>query len=247
MLACVCQPMETALLFNGGPPVTMGPLGTSGKMRHNTSNVIKAIQMLPKSEHRFSIDEKDNPVSLTSLSSLMDSSGSLLNLRKIERKAKSTKILVNPVCLDSVSSGDDNNQSKTAMSKWNGKKKRLKSTKDSKKDETESNDSENHYEAKKDKETVSCFKIKSSNDKTHDITKGNECCTDKKTSDNTKPNKSDVTNHTIKNNSVILINKGTLGDTKTVKNEQLIIEKTDRAAVDHSNEVSPLEHIFIRR
>ncbi|CAK1582820.1 unnamed protein product [Parnassius mnemosyne] len=239
MLACVCQPMETALLFNGGPPVTMGPLGTSGKMRHNTSNVIKAIQMLPKSEHGFSIDEKDNPVSLTSLSSLMDSSGSLLNLRKIERKAKSTKILVNPVCLDSVSSGDDNNQSKTAMSKWNGKKKRLKSTKDNKKDETESNDSEKNSreEAKKNKKTLSCFKIKSSEDKTNDITKANDCNTNKSSFENIGPNKPDVTNYTSKNNSDIWIDQGTLSDTKIIKNEQVVIKKTDRTEVDHSKEL----------
>lgn len=172
MLACVCQPMETALLFNGGPPVSMGPLGTNGKLRHHTTDVMKTIQLLPKSKHSFCTNTKDNSVALTTVPSFMDSSGNLLNLRKIERRTKSTKILVNPVCLDSVSSSDDSHSSKSGVTKWNGKKKRLKA-KDIKKDENTQNDSEKDVikskdETKKDKKTISCFKIKTSDDKSPD-------------------------------------------------------------------------------
>ncbi|XP_014370022.2 apoptosis-stimulating of p53 protein 1 isoform X2 [Papilio machaon] len=204
MLACVCQPMETALLFNGGPPVTMGPLGTNGKLRHHDTDVMKTIQLLPKPKHSYCTNTKENPVSLTTVPSFMDSSGNLLNLRKIERKTKSTKILVNPVCLDSVSSSDDSHRSKSGITKWNGKKKRLKAIKDYKKDENIRNNSEkddtkskDKDETKKDKKTISCFKSKTSDDKSQDET-GMEYYVAKNASCDINVNEPDVINHTRK-------------------------------------------------
>lgn len=230
MLACVCQPMETALLFNGGPPVTMGPLGANGKMRNNRPDLMKNIQLLG-SNQVFNTDAKDNLIPINSAPSFMDSSGSLLNLRKIERKTKSTKILVNPVCLDGVSSSDDSNRSKSAIIKWNGKKKRLKPAKDNK-DENDRHDSEfqNRDEAKKDKRTVSCFKIKGSDEKEHqEIIKESYANKNADLSKNcTKP---DIINHTKKHNSDSSIDKTNMNDNEEALNISLNVKKDDVGAV----------------
>ncbi|XP_041981490.1 apoptosis-stimulating of p53 protein 1-like isoform X2 [Aricia agestis] len=159
MLACVCQPTETALLFQGGPPIMMGPLGAGSKVRCHNGDVLKIIKLLPKSSRRLSTVE-------SSMSQTYVDSGSLLNLRKIEAKAKSTKILVNPVCTDSVGTSDDSNTSGSngTRAKWNGKKKRLKAgpAKTINKDET---DETRRDEAKQKKKSVSCFKVKNREDK----------------------------------------------------------------------------------
>ncbi|CAH4034664.1 unnamed protein product [Pieris brassicae] len=165
MLACVCQPMETALLFKGGPPITMGPLG-SNKPRHNT-DVMKTLNMIPKSVHSVG-DAKDSSPSLKSLPAFVDTSGNLLNLRKIEREAQSTKILVNPVCSDSFGTSDDS-PSKSTNKKWKGKKKRLKI-----KNKTMNDDSDKNARrdgATEEKKSISCFKIKSHDKRTNDETK----------------------------------------------------------------------------
>ncbi|KPJ06532.1 hypothetical protein RR48_14271 [Papilio machaon] len=221
--------METGLLFNGGPPVTMGPLGTNGKLRHHKTDVMKTIQLLPKSKHSYCTNTKENPVSLTTVPSFMDSSGNLLNLRKIERKTKSTKILVNPVCLDSVSSSDDSHRSKSGITKWNGKKKRLKAIKDYKKDENIRNNSEkddtkskDKDETKKDKKTISCFKSKTSDDKSQDET-GMEYYVAKNASCDINVNEPDVINHTRK---------------PPIEQKQLDIKETDGEAENKQEKFS---------
>ncbi|CAH2041459.1 unnamed protein product, partial [Iphiclides podalirius] len=235
MLACVCQPMETALLFNGGSPVTMGPLGTNGKMRHNRADVMKNIHLLTHSNQAFNTDAKDNLISPNSMPAFMDSSGSLLSLRKIERKTKSTKILVNPVCLDGVSSSDDSNRSKSATSKWNGKKKRLKLAKD-KKDVNEQNecDVQNREEAKKDKKSISCFKIKSSDEKERADQTVDESYTNKNVTISINSVQPDVIKHTKKHCNELL-EKSTC-DKEIAQNKPLNIKKAERGAAGQ-NEV----------
>ncbi|XP_050668815.1 uncharacterized protein LOC126968057 isoform X5 [Leptidea sinapis] len=178
MLACVCQPVETALLFKGGPPITMGPLG-SNKTRH-TTNVMKTLA-LPKSVCSLSEANKDS-TTLTSVAYI--DSGSLLNLRKIERKAKSTKILVNPVCSDSLVTSDDSPMNSSP--KWKGKKKRLKTKQVKAKNDEPENDAM-RGDAKKDKISISCFKVKYNEDK--DI---KENCTNENV--NNSMSESDLTN-----------------------------------------------------
>ncbi|CAH2242631.1 jg8462 [Pararge aegeria aegeria] len=217
MLACVCQPTETALLFKGGPPVTMGPLGSSGKMRQNANDVINTMSLFPNSEHKKINEEiKDNSPSITPLPIYVDSSGNFLNLRKIERKAKSTKILVNPVCTDSVS--DDSNASKPASTKWNGKKKRLKIAfvkTENKGDLNSEQRAISRDEAKQDKKPISCFKIKSWEDKSRtneDRNSGWENCKNENASNSMSAEKPDLIRHSRKNSKDNLIDEGTMTD-----------------------------------
>ncbi|XP_072929480.1 apoptosis-stimulating of p53 protein 2 isoform X2 [Epargyreus clarus] len=220
MLACVCQPTETALLFKGGPPVTMGPLGTSNKTR-NSADVMKTIKVLPKMGRRLSEDTNESSPTLSAIPTYIDSSGSLLNLRMIERKAKSTKILVNPVCSDSVS--DDSTHSQSAKSKWNGKKKRLKV------DKEKYNKSEDNAEyersrdgAKEDKKSISCFKIKSWEDKSRasdDKKLGKENCANENASNSMDADKPDLINHSRKNSRDTLVDEGTMTDDSFLKRD----------------------------
>ncbi|KAI5638176.1 hypothetical protein NE865_09122 [Phthorimaea operculella] len=244
MLACVCQPTETALLFKGGSPVNMGPLGTN-KTRHMNPDIEKSAKMLSRNVRRLSEDKGSSP-SLTSSPSFISSSGSLLNLRKIERKAKSTKILVNPVCSDSVSTSDDSNPSKKTNSRWNGKKKRLKSEngknrKDAKCDEI---DAIRRNEAREDKKSISCFKMKSSEDKSRsdeDRRSGKENCTNENVSNLIGVEKPDLINHSRKNSKEILVDESTMTDEAFLVTDQLSTRKTDRAiAVKENEKVKPV-------
>lgn len=239
MLACVCQPTETALLFKGGS-VDMGPLGTS-KTRHANPDSIKAIKMMPRTLRRLSEDKTSSP-SLTSSPSFISSSGSLLNLRKIERKAKSTKILVNPVCSDSLSTSDDGNPSKKGNSKWNGKKKRLKSEIKNRKEYKNDTDIPiSRKEAREDKKSISCFKMKSSEDKsrTDDDRKfGKENCTNENVSNSIGRQKPDLIRHSRKNSKEILVDESTMTDELLLKTDQLETGKTDSAITVKENEVS---------
>ncbi|CAH2090337.1 unnamed protein product [Euphydryas editha] len=215
MLACVCQPTETALLFKGGPPVTMGPLGSSSKIRQNATDVMK-ISIFPNPEHQINNNAKENSSSLTPMPTYVDSSGNLLNLRKIERKAKSTKILVNPVCSDI---SDDSATSKQVNTKWNGKKKRLKIG--FVKNENKESISLEHKvisrdEADEDKKSISCFKIKSWEDKSRtneDRNSGRENCTNENASNSMSAEKPDLIRHSRKNSKETLIDEGTMIDT----------------------------------
>ncbi|XP_075976690.1 ankyrin-repeat, SH3-domain, and Proline-rich-region containing Protein isoform X4 [Anticarsia gemmatalis] len=234
MLACVCQPTETALLFKGGPPVAMGPLGTN-KLRHNTADAMKGIKLIPSSVRRPSDETKDSSPSHNSSPTFISTAGSLLNLRKIERKAKSTKILVNPVCSDSIGTSDDSNRSKNVNSKWNGKKKRLKSesgAKNHKKDERkrDKNDPISRSDGKEDKKSISCFKIKSSEDKSRtaeDQKLGKENCTNENASNLMSAEKPDIINHSRKNSKEILVDESTMTDQTLLKTDQLDTGKTD--------------------
>lgn len=234
MLACVCQPTETALLFKGGPPVAMGPLGTN-RIRH-TTNTMKAIELV----RQFSDEGKDSSTSLTSSPSLVEST-SLLNLRKIERKAKSTKILVNPVCSD-VCTSDDSNRS-NANSKWNGKKKSKENGHE--KDKIDKNDPISRKEAKKDKKSVSCFKIRNSEDKKSDEDGklGKENCKNENASNFRSSEKPDVINHSRKSSKEILVDEGTMTDETMFDTDQMDKAKTDSALAFKKNEVSSL-HVF---
>ncbi|XP_050668809.1 apoptosis-stimulating of p53 protein 2 isoform X2 [Leptidea sinapis] len=156
----------------------MGPLG-SNKTRH-TTNVMKTLA-LPKSVCSLSEANKDS-TTLTSVAYI--DSGSLLNLRKIERKAKSTKILVNPVCSDSLVTSDDSPMNSSP--KWKGKKKRLKTKQVKAKNDEPENDAM-RGDAKKDKISISCFKVKYNEDK--DI---KENCTNENV--NNSMSESDLTN-----------------------------------------------------
>lgn len=245
MLACVCQPTETALLFKGGPPVAMGPLGAN-RIRHNPTDNMKAVKLIQKPVRRLSDEGKDSSASLTSSPSVIECSGSLLNLRKIERKAKSTKILVNPVCTDNVCTSDDSNRSNTANSKWNGKKKRLKteSGKSHKKDgRIDKNDPIRRNEAKEDKKSISCFKMKSSEDKSRsaeDRKSGKENCTNENASNLRSGEKPDVINHSRKNSRDILVDEGTMTDETSFNTDQLDTGKTDSAIANKDCEVSEI-------
>ncbi|XP_063385187.1 apoptosis-stimulating of p53 protein 2-like isoform X2 [Cydia fagiglandana] len=236
MLACVCQPTETALSFRGGPPVTMGPLGSS-RPRHNVADSMKTIQMLAKPARRLSDETKESSPSLTSSPSYINSSGSLLNLRKIERKAKSTKILVNPVCSD-IGTSDDSNRSKKA-SKWNGKKKRLKSENEKchQKDETKSDKNgaiSRDASAKESKKSISCFKMKCSEDKSRsdDDRRSGENCSNENSSNLMSTEKPDLINHARINSKEILVDSVFVDG---AKNDQTVTGKTDSviAVKDH--------------
>lgn len=235
MLVCVCQPTETALLFKGGSPVAMGPLGAN-RLRHMT-DTMKAIKLAPKPIRQFSDDAKDSSASLTSSPSL--ESTSLLNLRKIERRAKSTKILVNPVCSD-VCTSDDSNRSKV-NSKWNGKKKRLKAENVYKKtDKIDKTDPISRNEAKKDKNSVSCFKMKSSEHKRSDedgkTVKDN--CKNENASNLRSSEKPDVINHSRKSSREILVDESTMTDETSFNTDQMDKGKTDSVLAHKENEVS---------
>ncbi|CAG9788043.1 unnamed protein product [Diatraea saccharalis] len=231
MLACVCQPTETALLFKGGPPVAMGPLGT-GKIRHNPADAMKTLKLLPKQMRRLSEDNS----SYTSSPSLVQSSGSLLNLRKIEKKAKSTKILVNPVCSDSVgTTSDESNPPKTK--KWNVKKKRLKS--DTRNRDSNREDSISRDTAKEDKKSISCFKMKHNDDKSRsedDKKSGRENCTNENASNLMNAEKPDLINYSRNSSKEILVDESTMTDESMLVAEPG--EKTDSAIAVKSNEVS---------
>ncbi|XP_026330904.1 apoptosis-stimulating of p53 protein 1 isoform X3 [Hyposmocoma kahamanoa] len=238
MLACVCQPTETALLFKGGS-VDMGPLGTS-KARHTNPDAIKTIKMMPRTVRRFSEDKTSSP-SLTSSPSFISSSGSLLNLRKIERKTKSTKILVNPVCSDSLSTSDDGHPSKKGSSKWNVKKKRLKSEiKNRKEYKNDKDESISRKEARADKKSISCFKTRSSEDKSRsddDRKFGKENCTNENVSNSIGRPKPDLIRHYRKNSKEILVDESTRIDESLLKTDQLETGKTDRAITVKENEL----------
>lgn len=242
MLACVCQPTETALSFRGGPPVSMGPLGTSNKPRHHVSDSMKTIQISAKTTRRHSTETKESSPSQTSSPSFINSSGSLLNLRKIERKAKSTKILVNPVCSDSIGTSDDSNRSKKA-SKWNGKKKRLKTENEKRyqKDETKSDKNgaiSRDSSVRESKKSISCFKMKCSEDKSRsddDGKSGGENCTNENSSNLMSAEKPDLINHSRINSKEILVDENTI--VGRAKNDQTVTGKTDSVIAVKENEV----------
>lgn len=213
----------------------MGPLGTN-RLRH-TTDTMKAIKLAPKPVRQFSDDAKDSSASLTSSPSL--ESTSLLNLRKIERRAKSTKILVNPVCSD-VCTSDDSNRSNVNL-KWNGKKKRLKAENTHKKcDKIDKNDPISRNEAKKDKKSVSCFKMKSSDHKKsdEDNKSGKDNCKNENVSNLRSSEKPDVINHSRKNSREILVDEGTMTDETSFYTDQLDKGKTDSVIEIKGNEVS---------
>lgn len=216
MLACVCQPTETALLFKGGPPVTMGPLGSSSKIRQNSNDVMK-ISIFPNPEHEINENMKENSSSMTPLPTYIDTSGNLLNLRKIERKAKSTKILVNPVCSDSIS--DNSATSKSVSMKWNGKKKRLKIglvKKDTKESLSLEHKAISRDEADEDKKSISCFKIKSREDKSRtneDRNSGRENCTNENANNSMSAEKPDLIRLSRKSSKETLLDEATMTDT----------------------------------
>lgn len=231
MLACVCQPTETALLFKGGPPVAMGPLGTH-KIRNNPTATMNALKHLPKTNRRLSEDNS----SLASSPSEIQSTGSLLNLRKIEKKAKSTKILVNPVCTDSVGTSDDSNPTKTK--KWNGKKKRLKDAK-----HKDTSDSIRRDAAKEDKKSISCFKIKCSDDKSRsedEKKSGRENCSNENASNQMNAERPDLINHSRKNSREVLVDESTMTDESTLKANQPATRKTDSGIAVKDYKVSEL-------
>jgi hypothetical protein len=241
MLACVCQPTETALLFKGGPPIAMGPLGT-GKIRHNPTDTMKALKLLPKQVRRLSEDNS----SLTSSPSFIQASGSLLNLRKIEKKAKSTKILVNPVCSDSVVTSDDSNPQKAK--KWNGKKKRLKSEKSKRNGDIKNDrhDPISRINAKEDKKSISCFKTKNSEDKSrsdYDRKLGRENCSNDNASNLMKAERPDLINHSRKNSKEILVDESTMTDESVLRTEPAM-GKTDSVIAVKDIEVSELDFTF---
>ncbi|XP_028038377.1 apoptosis-stimulating of p53 protein 1 isoform X2 [Bombyx mandarina] len=245
MLACVSQPMEKVLLFKEGPPIAMGPLETS-KLRHNHSGAMKSIKLFQKSDRQLSDETKDSSPSHTSSPLLINVSGSRLNLRKLESdsKGKSTKILVNPVCSDSVGSSDDSNRSKNTNTKWNVKKKRLKteSVKIHKKSERKSDkdDPISKDEAKKDKKSISCFKMKSSEDKSRldeDRRFGKENCTNENASNLMSSTKPDIINHSRKNSREILVNERTMTEQTLLKTDQLKTGKTDSTVAIKENKL----------
>lgn len=245
MLACVCQPTETALLFKGGPPISMGPLGTN-RVRH-TTNAMEALKLIQRADSKLNSDLKSSSASSPSLIS----KGSLLNLRKIERKAKSTKILINPVCTDSIGSSDDSQRSKHLNSKWNGKKKRLKTenSKMLKKCELESdkNDPITRNEARDDTKSISCFKMKSTEDKSclnEDRKLGKENCANENASNLLSSKKNDIINHPWKNSKEILVDESCMTDRTTLKTDQFSTGKTDSAIVIKEIEVSKMFFVF---
>ncbi|XP_049874912.1 apoptosis-stimulating of p53 protein 1 isoform X2 [Pectinophora gossypiella] len=217
----------------------MGPLRTHKIHQHNPET-LKTMKMMPRTVRQFSEDKGSSP-SQTSSPSFISSSGSLLNLRKIEQKAKSTKILVNPVCSDSLSTSDDSNPSKKVSSKWNGKKKRLKSEKikyiEGKSDK---DDAIRRNEARADKKSISCFKMKSSEDKSRsdeDRRSGKENCTNENVS-NLIGVEPDLINHSRKNSKEILVDESTMTDeTFLVTADQLNVGKTDSAIAVKENEL----------
>lgn len=250
MLACVCQPTETALLFKGGPPVAMGPLSAS-RIRHNNTCTMKAIKIIHKQDRRLSEETKLSSPSLTSSPCIINTAGSLLNLRKIEKRAKSTKILVNPVFSDNHSASDDTNRSKNEYSKWNVKKKRFKSDigKYHKKEERKSdrNDLISREGAREDKKSISCFKLKSYEDKfrfDEDRKLGKDNCTNENASNSISVLEPDIINHCKKGSTEILVDESTMTD-QIIKTDQLDTGKTDSAIVIRKFEVSIILIKFI--
>ncbi|XP_050343983.1 apoptosis-stimulating of p53 protein 2 isoform X5 [Nymphalis io] len=193
----------------------MGPLGSSSKIRQNAADVMK-ISIFHNPEHQINEDTKESTSPLTSMPSFVDLSGNLLNLRKIERKAKSTKILVNPVCSDNIS--DDSTTSKSVNTKWNSKKKRLKMglVKNENKDGfIVEHKAISRDEAKEDKKPISCFKIKSRDDKSRsneDRNSGRENCTNENASNSMSTEKPDLIRHSRKNSKETLIDEATMTD-----------------------------------
>ncbi|XP_032517880.2 apoptosis-stimulating of p53 protein 1 isoform X2 [Danaus plexippus] len=212
MLACVCQPTETALLFKGGPPITMGPLGST-KTNENADEVIKTIGIYPRDNNVISDNNREHSP-IISIPKYVDSSGNLLNLKKIERNGKTTKILVNPVCSESVS--DDSCTPKTVNTKWNGKKKRLKFGFNKYKDNLHSKHIDSGcVETKEDKKSISCFKIKSRDDKTRtneDRSSGRENCTNENASNSLSSDKPDLIIHSRKNSNETSIDEKAVTD-----------------------------------
>lgn len=234
MLACVCHPTETALLFKGGPPIAMGPLGTNVKKHQG---IVKDISM-----------QYTTP--LSSSPTYLKTSNTLLNLRKIERNTKSTKILVNPVCSDSLGSSDESNRSKKITSRWNGKKKRLKAdriTSCYKSVDTEvysdKCDEVSRDTAKEEKKSITCFKLKSTDDKSRledDRKSGKENCKNENSSNwkNLATDKPDIISDSQRNSKEIVA-EGV--DVTNIK-DQANVDKTD-STKQINVEVSP--HIGI--
>lgn len=235
MLACVCQPAETALLFKGGPPVAMGPLGTNIKKHQGSTDSI-SVQLMSKTAQYSNGDI--NGMSLTSSPTLFKSKTNLLNLRKIERKAKSTKILVNPVCSDSVESSDESNRSKKITSKWNGKKKRLKPENIISCYKSEDTDEFNYDtinvrrdSAHEEKKTIGCFELKNTEEKStmQDHKNGKDNCRNENSSNwrIMESDKPDLINHSSKNSREYVIKVKVIEDEIDPKRDQLSEDKTD--------------------
>lgn len=233
MLVCVCQPTETALLLKGGPPVAMGLLGANSRKHIQTPEATKNVLYNTSS---FTIDEtKESSASLTSSPSL-PTSGSLLNLRKIKRKAKSTKILVNPACTDSLGSSEDSTRPKKVDPKWKGKKKRLKGEEkqkhnsDDTKKECDWNEEVFRCEAKKDEKSISCFKMKSSEEKARpneDHKSGKENCKNENSSNWSHCLEPDIIIDSRKNSKEIILDETADNTEVKSKSDQSSMEKTD--------------------
>ncbi|GBP80310.1 hypothetical protein EVAR_47810_1, partial [Eumeta japonica] len=246
MLACVCQPTETALLYKGGPAVAMGPLGTNSRKHQKTADAVTSVKLISKAGE--CLNNEASSVSLASSPMLLKST-SLLNLRKIERRTKSTKILVNPVCSDGIGSSDDSNHSKKYRSKWNGKKKRLKGhntihykSDDSKSSSDKSSDSNRKNTFDDDKKSTNCFKIRSSSRKIDFVDErrsGKENCTNENCSNwkTIRADGPDILDHSIKNClDGEIVEKDTPQDHEK---DQSVTDKTDRvSAMEVGSEVS---------
>ncbi|XP_045499830.1 apoptosis-stimulating of p53 protein 1 isoform X2 [Colias croceus] len=212
----------------------MGPLGAN-RHRNNTTDVMKTLNMIPKSVRSHNDNAKESPSSLTSLPTHVDSPSNLLNLRKIERKAKSTKILVNPVCSDSIVTSDDSPSK--SNSKWKGRKKRLKN-KCIKSSKDDSDEAISRNEDKEKEKSISCFKIKSRDDKRkNDESKlGRENCSNENASNlmNAQP---DLINHSSNNSKERLVDESTMTDNALLKSDQVDAEKTDSCTLVKRNEL----------
>jgi len=83
MLACVCQPAETKL-YKGGHATSIGPLGGPRRPLQRPRSLKSRPPKPPPKPHSYSTTSDD--------ASSSKSPKCLLSLRKIEKKAKSTKI-----------------------------------------------------------------------------------------------------------------------------------------------------------
>lgn len=99
MLACVCQPAETKL-YKGGRATPIGPLGGPRRPLQRPRSLKSRPPKPPPKPYSYSTTSEDTKSS----SSQQKSPKNLLSLKKIEQRAKSTKI---PSVCSSVASKED--------------------------------------------------------------------------------------------------------------------------------------------
>lgn len=99
MLACVCQPAETKL-YKGGRATPLGPLGGPRRPLQRPRSLKSRPPKPPPKPNSYSTTSEDT----RSSSSQQKSPRNLLSLKKIEQRAKSTKI--SSVCSSSKSDSD---------------------------------------------------------------------------------------------------------------------------------------------